>query len=319
MTAPVPLRVENLTKVFEPSSIWLGSRGRFTAVDGISFELQPGEILGLLGPNGAGKTTTIHMLLGVTQLTSGTISYFGEDFLLHRSDIMKKVTFASTYIRLLGRLTVYENLAFYAQLYGVDGIERVRRIEYFLKLFGLWRIKDRRAAALSAGEMTRAILAKAFLPHPKVVLLDEPTASLDPDIAHTIRKFVLEQRKEHGVSILFTSHNMDEVTEVCDRVLVLKDGKIIGHDTPESLAASVSKARIQLVTEHRSAIEAFAKEKRLVVIHQEHAIIIEIEEQEVAEFLSELTRRQLGYTQIAIEKPRLEDYFIKIAQRKGDA
>ena len=314
----LPLRVENLTKVFEPSSFWSGSQGRFTAVDGISFELKPGEILGLLGPNGAGKTTTIHMLLGVTQLTSGSITYFGEDFQLHRSEIMKKVSFASTYIRLLGRLTVYENLAFYAQLYGINGIERIQRIEYFLKLFDMWRIKDRRAAELSAGEMTRAILAKAFLPHPKVVLLDEPTAALDPDIAHAVRKFVLEQRREHGVSILFTSHNMDEVTEVCDRVLVLKGGKIIGHDTPESLAASVSKARVQLVSEYRKDIQSFAQQKGLKVTLEAHAITIEMDEHHIAEFLEELTRRSLSYTQISIDKPSLEEYFLEITKKKGE-
>ena len=105
--------------------------------------MEKGEILGLLGPNGAGKTTTIHMLLGVTEPTSGVISYFGEDFFLRRSQIMRKVTFASTYIRLLGRLTIYENLSFYGELYGIERTERLKRIEYFLKTFDLWRLKDR--------------------------------------------------------------------------------------------------------------------------------------------------------------------------------
>ncbi len=310
----LPLQVKNLTKIFEPTSFW-SNQERFTAVDGISFELQPGEILGLLGPNGAGKTTTIHMLLGVTSLTSGTISYFGQNFQEHRSEIMKKVTFASTYSKLLGRLTIYENLAFYAQLYGIEGIEQVKRIEYFLKLFELWHLKDRRAATLSAGESSRALLAKAFLPHPRVVLLDEPTAALDPDIALVVRQFVLEQRREHGVSILFTSHNMNEVSEVCDRVLVMKNGKVIGKDTPESLAASVSKARVELFSANLKGIKELAEMSKLGVTQGEHSLIVEVDEQKIAQFLADLTRNNLEYTQISIDKPTLEDYFIEINKR----
>ncbi len=311
----LPLHVENLTKVFNPTSFWPGTQQRFTAVNGISFELNPGEILGLLGPNGAGKTTVIHMLLGLTQVTSGTISYFGQDLQTHRSEIMKKVAFASTYIKLLGRLTVYENLAFYAQLYDIVGTERVQKIEQYLKLLGLWHLKDRRAAALSAGEMTRAILAKAFISEPKILLLDEPTAALDPDIAYAVRKFILDQRKERGVSIVFTSHNMDEVTEVCDRVLVLQKGTIIAHDTPESLAASVSQARVHLVSNELDTIEAFAREKQLTVCKDEHSIMIEMDEHQIAQFLTELTKKDLSYSQISIDKPRLEDYFMEIAKK----
>ncbi len=309
-----PLQVKNLTKVFKSTSFWNRQKS-FTAVDGISFDLKPGEILGLLGANGAGKTTTIHMLLGVTQFTSGSITYFGKDFKQHRSEIMKKVTFASTYSKLLGRLSIYENLAFYAQLYGIEGVEQTKRIEYFLKLFELWHLKDRRAAALSAGESSRALLAKAFLPHPRVVLLDEPTAALDPDIARVVREFVLEQRREHGVSILFTSHNMNEVSEVCDRVLVMQKGTVIGSDTPESLAASVSKARVELFSTNLSGIKLFAEKYTLRVTQKEHSVVIDIDEQEIAEFLANLTRNNLAYTQISIDKPRLEDYFIEISKR----
>ncbi len=313
----VPLKVENLTKIYEPS-LFSTAQERFTAVDGISFDLQPGEILGLLGPNGAGKTTTIHMLLGVTQSTSGVITYFGQDFQKHRSSIMKRVTFASTYSKLLGRLTIYENLAFYAQLYGIEGIEQVKRIEYFLKLFDLWEIRNRRASALSAGESARSLLAKAFLPHPRVVLLDEPTAALDPDIARSVRQFVLEQQREHGVSMLFTSHNMHEVSEVCDRVLVMKNGRIIGRDTPESLAASVATSHIELFSEHLAGIQNYAHRQGLSTQQREHSVVIELDEQQIASFLTGLTKNDLAYTQLSIDKPSLEDYFIEITKKKTE-
>lgn len=312
---PIPLRVEQLTKIYEPSSLPWSRQERFTAVNGISFELRPGEILGLLGPNGAGKTTTIHMLLGVTQCTSGTIEYFGQNFEQHRSEIMSKVTFASTYVKLLGRLTLYENLLFYAKLYGIEGREQVPRIEYFLKLFDLWDIRNRRAAALSAGESSRSLLAKAFLPFPKVVLLDEPTAALDPDIAVAVRRFVLEQRSTYGVSMLFTSHNMHEVSEVCDRVLVMKNGTIIGRDTPESLASSVSQARVELFSSQLVEIRNFAAQQKLTTTMRERSIVVDVDEHKIAQLLTALTKNNLTYNQISIEKPSLEDYFIKIAQK----
>jgi ABC-2 type transport system ATP-binding protein len=313
----IPLRVETLTKSFESSSWWGGTQETFVAVKGISFELNPGEILGLLGPNGAGKTTTIHMLLGVTEVTSGTITYFGKNFKKHRSTCMRQVAFASTYSRLMSRLTVYENLAFHAQLYGMKSLEQKKRIDRFLSLFGIDYLRDRLAAGLSAGENTRALLAKAFLPYPRIVLLDEPTAALDPDIANVVRTFVLEQRRDYEVSMLFTSHNMDEVSQLCDRVLVLKDGSIIASETPEVLAASVSKARVHLMSDQTEAIVQLARSQGLKATIQEHALTIEMDEKRVAQFLPELTRNNLSYTQITIDKPRLEDYFLEIAQRKG--
>lgn len=312
----VALSVQELTKVFEASSLIGRGKTSFVAVDRISFEVQKGEILGLLGPNGAGKTTTIHMLLGVTQPTSGTITYFHQDFSMKRSEIMRKVTFASTYVRLFGRLTICENLEFYGELYGIEHQERAKRIEYFLKTFDLWRLKDRKASGLSAGEMMRAILAKAFLSYPRVVLLDEPTAALDPDVALEVRHFILEQRKQHGVSLVFTSHNMSEVSEVCDRVLVLSQGKIIGHDTPETLAASVSKTRLHVESLQKELIGSYALEQQLTFSYNSQTVTIELEEHAIAPFMIELTMRRIPYTKISIQKPSLEDYFLEIARRE---
>ena len=222
------LRVKNLTKKF----------GQFTAVDKISFELRRGEILGLLGPNGAGKTTTIQMLLGTLTPTSGEISYFGQDFFTHRSEILDQVNYASAYSHLPWRMTVEENLQVYARMYGVK--DRRRRIDRLLHEFDVSELRHKTMDGLSAGQKTRVTLCKAFINYPKLILLDEPTASLDPDIAARVRQFLLQQQREYQVSMLFTSHNMTEVTEVCDRVIFLKTGQIIADDTPEKLAGDAT-------------------------------------------------------------------------------
>jgi ABC-2 type transport system ATP-binding protein len=308
------LHVTNLVKSFNTGFLPL-KRKAITIVNNISFTLHQGEILGVLGPNGAGKTTTIQMLLSTMTPTSGSIIYFGKDLAYYRSEILQHVSFASTYVRLPGRLTVYENLDFYAQIYGLAPQERRHRIEKFLTFFNMWRLKDRYARALSAGEATRVMLAKAFLTSPAVVLLDEPTASLDPDIAHDVRTFVLEQRNDYGVAILFTSHNMDEVAAVCDRVLVLKNGSIIADDTPEHLAMSVSRAHVQLfVNSFLTDTEKYAAEQGLPYSTEGKSITIEVDEHQIADLLIGLASKGITYTQISIEKPTLQDYFLNIAK-----
>ena len=239
------LTVTDLTKIYPPEK---KGGTPFTAVNSISFELFEGQILGLLGPNGAGKSTTISMLLGNLSPTSGNIAYFGKNFATHRSEIMNTVTFASTYIRMPWRLSVMENLRVYAFLYGVSEATFQERAKKFLSFFDVWSQRDKTMSQLSAGQITRIMLAKAFIPYPRVVLLDEPTASLDPDIAHQVRAFVQEQQKTFNTSILYTSHNMDEVSEVCDRVLFLKNGTVIANDTPAKLAGSLHTAKMVLKT-----------------------------------------------------------------------
>jgi ABC-2 type transport system ATP-binding protein len=302
------LTVEHLVKEFALT------KGTFTAVDAISFKLYPGEILGLLGPNGAGKTTIIHMLLSVLTPTSGLINYFGYDFFTHRSKILEHVSFASTYVRLPARLTVRENLDIYGRLYNMSTEYRAEKIEYYLKLFNMWHMRNSETGVLSAGQITRVMLAKAFLTSPKIVLLDEPTASLDPDIARNVRQFIIEQQREHGISLLVTSHNMDEVTDICDRVLVLKKGKIIADSTPEQLSASVTKARIHLTTEDPQKLIAYAQAHNMSYTYENNTtILLEIDEQSIALFLHSLGRAGIMYTTIAIDKPTLEDYFLQVA------
>ncbi len=311
------LAVKDLTKTFQKKPLlwWKPAGKAFTAVDHISFELQAGEILGLLGPNGAGKTTTIQMLLSALTPTSGSIQYFGKELADHHSEVLKDVSFASTYINLPYRLTVWENLDVYGRLFGLSSSDRLKRIERFLKFFGIWELRDKERSSLSAGQSTRLMLSKAFLAYPKVVLLDEPTASLDPDIAHEVRAFVQEQRKEYNVSVLFTSHNMDEVTAVCDRVMFLKSGKIIADDTPERLARSISKATIHLYVEQKkNQVITFAKENKLEATVDQGWILIPIEESEIATFLAGLAQIGVNYSQIRIDQPNLETYFLKMSK-----
>lgn len=308
------LKVTDLTKVYPPEK--KGAKP-FVAVDDISFELRDGEILGLLGPNGAGKSTTISMLLGVLTPTKGEIKIFGKDFFKFRSEILEHMTFASTYISMPWRLSVIENLRVYGWMYNITGKTFEKRSQHFLEFFGVWDQRKKTMGQLSAGQITRVMLAKAFIPHPKIVLLDEPTASLDPDIAHQVRDFIRTQQKEFNTSILYTSHNMDEVAAVCDRVVFLRQGKIVTIDTPENLAKSVSTTRMHLVMKDGLKRTArFSKELGLKTVTDNREISIEIDEHKIAEFLTKLAAEGIEYQQISIEKPTLEDYFLSMSDPK---
>jgi len=310
------LVVDTLVKIFKQKKIF-GPQKEFIAVNGISFSLQEGEILGFLGPNGAGKTTTIQILLSLMTPTSGTITYFGKNFFKHRSEILQHVAFASAYTKLPGRLTIFENLDIYGRLFGLPTEIRKAKIKEFLSFFGMWGIREKPAGLLSAGQTTRVMLAKAFLADPKIVLLDEPTASLDPDVAYDVRNFVVQQQKERKISVLFTSHNMAEVEEICDRVLILKNGSIIANNTPEEIASSISKTRVSLMVGKDSLVksEQLAQEQKLYYKITEHFIEIHIDERDVAQLLSKLAQKEVAYSQISIDKPTLQDYFLHIAKQ----
>lgn len=309
------LTVKGLTKIFSKKIRFFSPSVPSTAVNNISFDLAKGEILGFLGHNGAGKTTTIQMLLGTLTPTTGTIHYFGKDFATARATIMKKVSTASGHDKLPARLSVWENLTIIGHLYSMPKHQRAYQIERLLKYFDMWHMRDAESGSLSAGQATKVMLAKAFLPDPEVVLLDEPTASLDPHSAHDVRKFILQMRKEQNISVLFTSHNMDEVTEVCDRVLVLKNGSIIANNTPEQLAASVSNSRVHLVvTQGLQQLISLLQEHKWVYNLNEHEIEIQIDEHRIAEFLATIAEHKILYSQISIDKPTLEDYFLTLAK-----
>jgi len=207
--------------------------GDTVAVDGISFDVRRNEIVGLLGPNGAGKTTTINMVLGILEPTSGSIRIEGIDVMVERSKALQRTNFAAVYAPLPGNLTVYQNLRVFGLIYSVQKLSA--RIDQLLDDFELERFRDTKAGILSSGEQTRLCLAKAMLNQPHLLLLDEPTASLDPATAQDIRGMIRRFANERDCGVLWTSHNMYEVEDVCDRVLLLSRGKILLEGDPKSL------------------------------------------------------------------------------------
>jgi ABC-2 type transport system ATP-binding protein len=207
--------------------------GGTTAVDGISFEVRRGEIVGLLGPNGAGKTTTIDMVLGVLAPDAGTVRIAGADVSTRRADALSRANFAAVYAPLPGNLTVRQNLRVFGLLYDVGDIDA--RISGLLDRFGLDRLRDVKCGLLSSGEQARVSLAKAMINRPALLLLDEPTASLDPAAARDIRTIIRDSVLQVDGGALWASHNMREVEAVCDRVLFLSRGRILLEGSPREL------------------------------------------------------------------------------------
>ena len=231
--ASTVLSVAGLSKIYDGT----------VAVDDISFTVERNEILGLLGPNGAGKTTTISMILGVLEPTSGSIQVEGRDLATQRSAALECTNFAAVYAPLPGNLTVYQNLNVFGRIYNVNRL--LERLQALLEQFGLEKFRDVKCGVLSSGEQTRVSLAKAMLNRPHLLLLDEPTASLDPATAHDIRAKIRELAAEGGCGVLWTSHNMYEVEEVCDRVLFLSHGKILLAGDPRTLPRDHGKATLE--------------------------------------------------------------------------
>jgi ABC-2 type transport system ATP-binding protein len=217
--------------------------GETVAVDGVSFRVRPNEIVGLLGPNGAGKTTIINMILGVLQPTSGRIAIQGTDLAAHRKSALQHTNFAAVYAPLPGNLTVRQNLRVFGMLYGVRNLGE--RIDEVLEHFDLRRFRDTRCGVLSSGEQTRVSLAKAMLNRPTLLLLDEPTASLDPASARDIRASIRDAAARGAGGVLWTSHNMYEVAEVCHRVLFLSHGRILLEGDPKTLPAEHGKTNLE--------------------------------------------------------------------------
>jgi ABC-2 type transport system ATP-binding protein len=217
--------------------------GALAAVDGVSLAVTPGEIVGLVGPNGAGKSTIINMILGVLEPTAGSIRIDGFDLAKARSPALSSTNFAAVYAPLPGNLTVEQNLRVFGMIYGVKGLSA--RIDELIEEFDLAQHRKAKAGVLSSGEQTRVALAKAMLNRPRLLLLDEPTASIDPSSARDIRARITDFVHRRQAGVLWTSHNMYEVAEVCDRVLFLSRGKVLLEGVPATLIAEHGAANLE--------------------------------------------------------------------------
>jgi len=303
MTQPI-LQVKNLVKDFGP----------FRAVDGISFDVPAGKIVGFLGPNGAGKTTTIHMLLGITTPTSGQITYFGKDFSKHRPDILQRINFTSAFNTLQNRISVGENLKVFASLYSIKNPKK--QIMEYAEYFEIADLLPRLYKNLSAGQKTRINLIKALINNPEILLMDEPTASLDPDIADKTMSLIEQLKRERGLTILYTSHNMDEVTRLCDDVIFLDHGKIVAHDTPLNLTKRVKRATLELtVSRGHDELRGYLKELgQQFSFIDAHRVSIETEEKIIPQLIFGISRLGVEIIDIEVNKPSLEDVFLQIAR-----
>ena len=227
--------VDQLVKVYKTTR----------AVDGISFALERGSTTGLLGGNGAGKTTTLAMIMGLIMPTSGTVKVLGAEMPRQRYQVLHKMNFESPFVDMPHRLTVWQNLKVFGMLYAVEDLSN--RIAALARELDLSEFLDRPTGKLSAGQKTRVALAKALINSPQVLLLDEPTASLDPDTADWVRAHLERFREEHGTTVLLASHNMAEVERLCERVIIMKRGRIEDVDTPRRLLVRYGRRTLEEV------------------------------------------------------------------------
>ncbi|MCL5411468.1 MAG: ABC transporter ATP-binding protein [Patescibacteria group bacterium] len=304
--AEIILQVENLIKKYGP----------FTAVNSVSFNVTKGKVIGLLGPNGAGKTTTIQILLGVTLSNGGSIKYFGKDFSKNRQYCLQRINFTSSFNTLQGKATVWENLLVFAYLYGLKNPKR--KILELVDYFGTGYLLDQLFQNLSSGEKTRVNIIKSLLNDPELILMDEPTASLDPDIADKTLSLIEGLKSSRGISLLYTSHDMAEVTRICDEVIFLDHGKIVAFDTPLSLTKQVSNATIQITFDgQREVVEKFLKENsQSFSFLNQSTVVIKTEEMFIPQLLFRISKINVQITDIEVKKPTLEDVFLQIA--RGD-
>lgn len=298
------LEVKNLKKNY----------GSYTAVDDISFTIKKGQVIGFLGPNGAGKTTTIQILCSITLPSSGKISYFGNDFATHRQESLQRINFSSAFNTLQGRITVEQNLLVFADLYQVKNSRK--KIQELAESFEISDLLREEYQNLSSGQKTRVNIVKSLLNDPELLLLDEPTASLDPDIADKVVTFIENLRKSKEISILYTSHDMAEVTRICDEVIFINRGKIIAQDTPLGLTKRISSATLQLTFDaEQKKVENFLKKQHCIYTFlKKNIVAIQTEEKKIPGIIFDLANEKVWITDIEVKKPTLDDFFLQQAR-----
>ncbi|HEY8692012.1 MAG TPA: ABC transporter ATP-binding protein [Chloroflexota bacterium] len=278
-------------------------------MDGISFRLAKGRVLGLLGPNGAGKTTTIHMLVGLTLPDAGFVRYFGQDLHKRRQECLQRINFTSSFNTLQGRISVWENLRVFADLYSVkDPVNKVRELADAFDIVGLL---PQRFLTLSAGQKTMVNLVKSLLNDPEIILMDEPTASLDPDVADRTMAILESLKASRNLSMVYTSHQMDEVARICDEVIFMDKGRIVAHDSPDELTKRIATAQLRVVfSGDGSNIQRQLPEATV----NGNVVTVTTEEALIPRAILAINAAGVTITDLDVKKPSLEDVFLRIAR-----
>ena len=291
---------------------------RIDAVKGISFDIKKGEIFGLLGSNGAGKSTTINILAGLLSKDSGKIAILGKEPESNWEYVKNNMNISTAYYPLSSILTIEENLKVYAKLYNIKGWER--RVDELIKMFGLNKLRKKRVGKLSSGEQTRVALCKGLINYPKVLLLDECTVGLDPVMAERTRKIIKDFNREHKTAILFTSHYMHEVEELCDRIAFMSHGKIVSIGSSEKLKRAIKKHTVRMkVTEGKEQLKKFLQQKGIECEFLPKSIAkfeVSAKGDELYRLLNSFFQRGVKIKDLHIKRPTLDDIFRKITGGK---
>ncbi len=308
-TGSIPaIHVENLTKSFDG----------FVAVDGISFTIETGEIFGLLGPNGAGKTTTISMLATMQRPTSGTATVNGHDVVTGEDDVRKSIGIVFQDQSLDEELTAYENMDFHGRLYRIPGEVRRQRIGELLTLVGLDDRKDDLVKTYSGGMRRRLEIARGLLHEPKVLFLDEPTLGLDPQTRNHLWEYIARLNDEKGITIILTTHYMEEADRLCDRVAIIDRGTIIALGTTEYLKASIGGDVVTIASPDPDAIADLLTEPWVSGIERhDGSVLIRLQDADrhIPGIVTDLVRNGIGITSLSVRKPTLEDVFLHYTGR----
>lgn len=309
------IEVENLEKTYEKRSWkpWKAAR-KTEALKGIDFEVDEGEIFGIVGPNGAGKTTLVNILSGLLYKDSGSVRVFDKETKQNRKELANRMNVATAYSKLSGNLTVEENLKVFAKIYGVEN--RKERIEHVLELFEIRDLRGKKIYHLSAGQKTRANLAKSFINQPEILLLDEATAGLDPHIADVTRKAIREINEEHDTTIIITSHDMEDIDSLSDRMMFLHQGEVLRTGTPRELKKDIHVKVLEVT------VDEVNEEFRGLVEHLEGDLEgntgrIRIEqENHIIEILESISEINVTIVDIEAKNPDLNEVFRKVARNE---